>query len=165
LIDIYGLRPGGALPIDPSKPAIFGNVPAAQPNNKWSADTPSSPECVWRAICKYMKVANGVGKNAEGKADWDRGTRTQLANGKANPTGGYDLCLRDAEHFLLGYSNPLLGGPIITGYSVAKALGFDHPNASSPTWSEVYWGTLGAQYGGYGMELPCKECSKDYGKY
>jgi hypothetical protein len=109
----------------------------------WKYDIPSDPAKVAGCICHYWASSNGTAALAESQAD--------LARGERGPNQlGYDLSLRDTEHYYLAYTNPGLGFAIPL-YSVAKGFGFDFPKASEPTWSEVYWGMHGVWDGLFGI--------------
>ena len=109
----------------------------------WQNDTPSNPTKVASCICHYWNSSNGNPALAESQADRARGERgpNQL---------GYDLSLRDTEHYYLAYTNPSLG-LVIPLYTGAKGFGLDYPQASKPTWSEVAWGLRGAWDGLFGI--------------
>ena len=109
----------------------------------WKYDIPSDPAKVASCICHYRASSNGNAALAESQAD--------LARGERGPNQlGYDLSLRDTEHYYLAYTNPSLG-LVIPFYTGAKGFGLDYPQASKPTWSEVAWGMRGAWDGLFGI--------------
>jgi hypothetical protein len=112
----------------------------------WQKDTPSDPGKVACDISHYWATSNGNPGIASDDSTTDRGVR-----GPNQP--GYDLSLRDANHYYEAYNNPALA-LVIPIYTAAKGIGFDYPQASAPTWSEVSWAEAGAWDGLMGNAPP-----------
>ncbi|MBS0193280.1 MAG: RHS repeat protein [Proteobacteria bacterium] len=112
----------------------------------WQNDTPSNPTQVACDISHYWSTSNGNPEMARDQSQEGRGVRgpNQL---------GYDLSLRDANHYYEAYSNPSLA-LVIPFYEVAKLAGFDYPQASAPSWSEISWAEAGAWDGLRGNTPP-----------
>ena len=73
-----------------------------------------------------------------------------IDRGERSPTmPGYDLSLRDAGHFYEAYVNPWESA-VIPVCSLFKVFGFDYPQASRPTFSEISWAERGAREGVFG---------------
>ena len=62
---------------------------------------------------------------------------------------GYDLSLKDSGHFYDAYVNPWESA-VIPVCSLFKVFGFDYPQASQPTFSEISWAERGAREGVFG---------------
>jgi len=134
---------GGAIQGSKAAAGVQNGSVAALPSSwntsAWSNDTPSTPEKVGALINQYWTSSNGNPEVAHEQSDKARGERSSTQP-------GYDLSLRDAEHYFYAYTNPALGlvVPIYTGL---KAVGFDYPKAAKPGWDEIGWGLRGSMDG------------------
>lgn len=117
----------------------------------WDKDKPSDPAKVEQLIKKYWCESGGNASKAFDQSYADRQIPNRLQ--------GFDLSLRDAEHYFYAYLHPQLGFAVPL-YSVAKQLGFDYPGASKPSLSETRWGMKGALDGLRGYKPDMKGCCK-----